>query len=197
MCASKLFWGRRGTMIIGALITMAFFFAYTAVRSASQNLGFNCAISFCLNIYYGTLYAYTPEVLPSAHRGTGNGVAIAFNRVMGIMSAVVATFADVSIRPDDLSSDCKGRFIDANLQFSRRVRRCLSTSVLRFIWSWLWLLPSSHSSLTDLEVPRARLSQQSYQHFERPAIRVHFKYIAILRYPRIYPTYSESSSNHP
>lgn len=86
-------------MIIGALITMAFFFAYTAVRSASQNLGFNCAISFCLNIYYGTLYAYTPEVLPSAHRGTGNGVAIALNRVMGIMSAVVATFADVSTRP--------------------------------------------------------------------------------------------------
>ena len=43
------------------------------------------------NIYYGTLYAYTPEVLPSAHRGTGNGISIGFNRLMGIMSAVVAT----------------------------------------------------------------------------------------------------------
>ena len=43
------------------------------------------------NIYYATLYAYTPEVLPSAHRGTGNGIAIALNRVMGIMSAIVAT----------------------------------------------------------------------------------------------------------
>lgn len=43
------------------------------------------------NIYYGTLYAYTPEVLPSAHRGTGNGIAIGFNRIMGIMSAVIAT----------------------------------------------------------------------------------------------------------
>ncbi|KAF1822432.1 uncharacterized protein K489DRAFT_371270 [Dissoconium aciculare CBS 342.82] len=41
------------------------------------------------NIYYGTLYAYTPEVLPSAHRGTGNGIAIACNRIMGIMSALV------------------------------------------------------------------------------------------------------------
>jgi len=48
MCASKYFWGRRGTMIIGALITMIFFFCYTQVRSASQNLGFNCAINFCL-----------------------------------------------------------------------------------------------------------------------------------------------------
>lgn len=48
------------------------------------------------NIYYGTLYAYTPEVLPSAHRGTGNGIAIGLNRIMGIVSAVVATFADTS-----------------------------------------------------------------------------------------------------
>ena len=43
------------------------------------------------NIYYGTLYAYTPEVLPSAHRGTGNGISIGINRIMGILSAVIAT----------------------------------------------------------------------------------------------------------
>jgi hypothetical protein len=49
------------------------------------------------NIYYGCLYAYTPEVLPSAHRGTGNGIAIGLNRIMGIMSAVIATEADVSV----------------------------------------------------------------------------------------------------
>ncbi|KAH0389907.1 MFS general substrate transporter, partial [Aureobasidium melanogenum] len=96
MCRSKLFWGRRGTMIIGALITMAFFFAYTQVRNNAQNLAFTCCISFCLNIYYATLYAHTPEVLPSAHRGTGNGIAIACNRVMGIISAVVATYANTS-----------------------------------------------------------------------------------------------------
>ncbi|KAF2397251.1 membrane transporter [Trichodelitschia bisporula] len=96
MCASKYFWGRRGTMVIGALITMVFFFCYTQVRTAAQNLGFTCAISFCLNIYYATLYAYTPEVLPSAHRGTGNGIAIGLNRVMGIMSAVIATYANTS-----------------------------------------------------------------------------------------------------
>ncbi|KAK4945872.1 Filamentous Growth Regulator [Elasticomyces elasticus] len=66
------------------------------VKSNAQNLGFTCAISFCLNIYYGTLYAYTPEVLPSAHRGTGNGISIAFNRLMGIMSAVIATYANTA-----------------------------------------------------------------------------------------------------
>ncbi|KAK4098132.1 MFS general substrate transporter [Parathielavia hyrcaniae] len=88
--------GRRYTMLLGALLTAAFFFAYTAVRTAAQNVGFSCAIGFCLNIYYGTLYAYTPEVLPSAHRATGNGVAVACNRVMGILSAVIATVADTS-----------------------------------------------------------------------------------------------------
>ncbi|KAI7183300.1 MFS general substrate transporter [Hortaea werneckii] len=78
MCRSGWFWGRRGTMIIGTILTMAFLFAYIQ------------------NIYYGTLYAYTPEVLPSAHRGTGNGISIALNRVMGILSAVIATYADTS-----------------------------------------------------------------------------------------------------
>ncbi|KAF2731041.1 MFS general substrate transporter [Polyplosphaeria fusca] len=94
MCATPL--GRKYTMVIGALITMAFFFAYTQVRTETQNVVFTCIINFCLNIYYGTLYAYTPEVLPSAHRGTGNGIAIGWNRVMGILSAVIATVADTN-----------------------------------------------------------------------------------------------------
>lgn len=54
--------GRRYTMVIGALSSMAFFFAYTAVRTSAQNIAFTCAIYFTVNIYYGTLYAYTPEV---------------------------------------------------------------------------------------------------------------------------------------
>lgn len=90
------FLGRKYTMVIGALTTMTFFFAYTVVSTPGQDVGFSCAIAFCLNIYYGTLYAYTPEVLPSAHRATGNGVAVACNRVMGIISAVVGTTADTS-----------------------------------------------------------------------------------------------------
>jgi hypothetical protein len=93
MCDLRFF-GRRYTMAIGALITMTFFFAYTAVRTPAQNLGFACAIGFSLNIYYGCLYAYTPEVLPSAHRATGNGIAVACNRIMGILSAVIATYAN-------------------------------------------------------------------------------------------------------
>lgn len=85
--------GRRGTMAIGALLSMTFMFAYTAVRTPAQNLGFSCAISVCINIYLGTLFAYTPEVMPSSHRATGNGIAVSFNRGMGAISPVVAYYA--------------------------------------------------------------------------------------------------------
>lgn len=83
-------------MVVGALVTMAFFFAYTVVRTHAGNLGFTCAIYFTVNIYYATLYAYTPEVLPSAHRGTGNGIAIGCNRIMGLVSAAVAASANTA-----------------------------------------------------------------------------------------------------
>ncbi|PFH62417.1 hypothetical protein XA68_13643 [Ophiocordyceps unilateralis] len=88
--------GRRYTMTIGALCTAAFFFAYPTVKTATQDLILACFIACFIHVYYGTLYAYTPEVLPSAHRATGNGIAVACNRVMGIVSAVVASGANTS-----------------------------------------------------------------------------------------------------
>lgn len=33
----------------------------------------------------------TAEVLPSAHRATGSGIAVSFNRIMGVVSAFVAS----------------------------------------------------------------------------------------------------------
>lgn len=39
---------------------------------------------------------YTPEVLPSAHRATGNGIAVGCNRIMGIISAVVASTSNTA-----------------------------------------------------------------------------------------------------
>ncbi|KAF4850565.1 putative MFS-type transporter [Colletotrichum siamense] len=69
MCNTKL--GRKFAMVIDLTLT--------------------CVIAFCINIYYGTLSQDTPEVLPSAHRATGNSIAVACNRIMGIISAVVAS----------------------------------------------------------------------------------------------------------
>ncbi|KAF4987610.1 hypothetical protein FDECE_15364 [Fusarium decemcellulare] len=83
--------GRKYTMFIGALAGMALFFGFTGIRTDEQNVGISCAISCCINIYYSTFYAYTAEVLPSAHRATGSGIAVSFNRLMGIVSAFVAS----------------------------------------------------------------------------------------------------------
>ena len=51
---------------------MALLFGYTAVRTRAQNVGLTSAVYCALYIYYGVMYAYTPEVMPSAARATGN-----------------------------------------------------------------------------------------------------------------------------
>lgn len=38
---------------------------------------------------YGVLFAYTPEVFPAPHRGTGDALCSAFNRITGILAPVV------------------------------------------------------------------------------------------------------------
>lgn len=38
---------------------------------------------------YGVLYAYTPEVFPTPHRGTGDALASALNRILGILAPVI------------------------------------------------------------------------------------------------------------
>ena len=45
---------------------------------------------------YGVLYAITPELFPTKDRGTGNGVAATANRIFGIMSPIVARYADLN-----------------------------------------------------------------------------------------------------
>lgn len=107
--------GRRYTMSIGATIIAAFFFGYTVIKKPAQNLALSscicrfipCPCSVCvslltgnvaayINVYYGTLSAYTPEVFLSAHRTTGNGIANSLNRVMGLVIAVTTDTATVT-----------------------------------------------------------------------------------------------------
>lgn len=52
-------------------------------------------LTFSRNIYYGTIYAYTPEILPSAHRATGYGICVILNRVGGILGVLVGSYANV------------------------------------------------------------------------------------------------------
>jgi MFS family permease len=59
-------------------------------------LGWNCGYSFTSNVMYGVLYAITPELFPTKDRGTGNAIAAAANRVFGIMSPIIALYANLA-----------------------------------------------------------------------------------------------------
>ncbi len=52
-------------MVLGALISMAFFFAYTAVRTAEQNIAFTCMIYFFVNIYCMFQFSGKPAISSS------------------------------------------------------------------------------------------------------------------------------------
>ena len=44
---------------------------------------------------YAVLYAYTPEIFLTKDRGTGNALTASANRVFGIMSPVIAMYANL------------------------------------------------------------------------------------------------------
>lgn len=48
---------------------------------------------------WGALYYYTPEVIPSLHRGTGTGIAAAFNRICGLQAPIIATYVGYNNKP--------------------------------------------------------------------------------------------------
>lgn len=84
--------GRRGAMAIGTLLTGVFVFAGTGAPTRAAFLAFNCLEACFQNIMYGVLYAYTPEVFPAPHRGTGDGIASSLNRLFGLFSPIIAIY---------------------------------------------------------------------------------------------------------
>jgi MFS family permease len=83
---------RKGTMMFGAVASMAILFGYTTVRTPTADAGFGAATYFFVNIYYGTLYAYTPETFPTKARGTGVGVSMLVCRIFGAFAPVINYF---------------------------------------------------------------------------------------------------------
>jgi hypothetical protein len=81
--------GRKLAMALSTALTGVFLFLFTTATSQAAVLGYNCASSLTANAMYGVLYAYTPEVFPAPHRGTGDALASAFNRVMGLLAPII------------------------------------------------------------------------------------------------------------
>ncbi len=101
--------GRRGVMVIGGLSSMALFFGYTQIKTRQQNVGLSSAVYVAIYIYFSCLYAYTPEIMPSNARATGNALAISCMRGMSCIVPVIAYFADTGTSvPIWISGACIG-----------------------------------------------------------------------------------------
>ncbi|KAG5351540.1 hypothetical protein C0989_006048 [Termitomyces sp. Mn162] len=81
--------GRKLTMAISTGLTGLFLFLFTTSKTDGAVLGWSCAAGATQNAMYGVLFAYTPEVFPAPHRGTGDALASSFNRMMGILAPVI------------------------------------------------------------------------------------------------------------
>ncbi|KAH8835122.1 MFS general substrate transporter [Flagelloscypha sp. PMI_526] len=81
--------GRKITMAVSTALTGIFLFLFTSSHKSVQVLAFSCASGITQNAMYGVLYAYTPEVFPAPHRGTGDALCSAFNRITGILAPVI------------------------------------------------------------------------------------------------------------
>ncbi|EIM79402.1 MFS general substrate transporter [Stereum hirsutum FP-91666 SS1] len=81
--------GRKLTMAVSTALTGIFLFLFTTSTKEADVLGFSCASGLTQNAMYGVLYAYTPEVFPAPHRGTGDALCSSFNRITGILAPVI------------------------------------------------------------------------------------------------------------
>ncbi|KAL5528270.1 hypothetical protein ACEPAF_7406 [Sanghuangporus sanghuang] len=81
--------GRKMALALSTILTGLFLFLFTTAKDEASDLGFSCAASFTQNAMYGVLYAYTPEVFPTPHRGTGDALCSAFNRITGLLAPVI------------------------------------------------------------------------------------------------------------
>jgi hypothetical protein len=59
--------------------------ASTSARSSNALLGWNCGYTFCRNVLYGVIFAFTPELFPAKCRGTGSALTVTANRICGVM----------------------------------------------------------------------------------------------------------------
>ncbi|KAJ8583629.1 MFS general substrate transporter [Rhizopogon salebrosus TDB-379] len=98
--------GRKLSLAVSTMLTGFFLFLFTTSKTTAAVLGYSCASGLTQNavrvIYielgvvvlillqmYGVLYAYTPEVFPAPHRGTGDALCAALNRIGGFIAPLI------------------------------------------------------------------------------------------------------------
>jgi MFS transporter, putative metabolite:H+ symporter len=80
---------RKWTIVAYLVLGGVTAFAMSGARSEIAIMIIGSVLSFFMNGTYAGIYAYTPELYPTAFRATGMGVASAFGRIGGIAAPIV------------------------------------------------------------------------------------------------------------
>ena len=88
---------RKWTIILYMLAGGISAFLMANARGEKMITIFGFFLSFFMNGTYAGIYAYTPEVYPTAFRATGMGVASAFGRIGGILAPIIIGFTFAKI----------------------------------------------------------------------------------------------------
>lgn len=88
---------RKWTIVLYLLLGGGSAWLMSQARSDPAIMGAGFLLSFFMNGTYAGIYAYTPELYPTAFRGTGMGVASAFGRIGGLSAPIIIglTFARI------------------------------------------------------------------------------------------------------
>lgn len=78
--------GRQWSMVISSALMAVSMFLYTTVESQAGSVGLNALEYFMQSFFNSILYAFTPEVYPSAVRGTAAGLTSTLGRIAGIVA---------------------------------------------------------------------------------------------------------------
>ncbi|KAK7059872.1 putative MFS-type transporter PB1E7.08c [Favolaschia claudopus] len=88
--------GRRGTLAISAALAGVLILLSTTSRTSNALLGWNCAFEFTVLVMYSVLYGLSPELFPTKDRGTGNALVASAHRGFGVISPIIALYADLT-----------------------------------------------------------------------------------------------------
>lgn len=72
-------------MLLGGMAAIALAFSYTGVQIMAAGI----ALSFFMNGAFAGVYAYTPEVFPTAVRATGTGSSSSFGRIGSVSAPIL------------------------------------------------------------------------------------------------------------
>ena len=84
--------GRKGTLALSSVGVGLSLFLFTFTTNPSWQLAFTCISSFLSNLIYGVVYSYTPEVFPTAYRGSAVGIAKSLSHVFAVMGPFLSAW---------------------------------------------------------------------------------------------------------